>query len=108
MSEKLFYMKPIGWNNPSSCCCDRTTPVVKLDLLHFKQKGPDLEGKASIRVEVTVLFSVSKACCLGAPHDQSFNLWVSTWRGWAILEKLQMTLCSKFTNPIKDSTPFTF
>ncbi len=75
-------MKPIGWNNPSSCCCDRTAPVVKPDVSHSKWKGPDLEGKVSVGVEVTVLFSTSKACCLAAPHNQSFDLWVSAWRGW--------------------------
>src|SRR6266481_2591997 len=52
MSEKLFDMKPIRWNSLSSCCCDRTAPVVKLDASHSRQKGPDLEGKASIGVEV--------------------------------------------------------
>ena len=92
MLEKLFDMKPIGWNNPSSCCCNRTAPVAKLDALHSKWKGLDLEGKASVRVEVTALFSTSKACCSAAPHDQSFDLWVSTWRGQAILEKLLMNL----------------
>src|SRR5258707_11562756 len=78
MSEKLFDMKPIGWNSLSSCCCDRTAPMVKLDASHSKWKGPDLEGKASVGAEVTALFSASKACCLAAPHDQSFNLQVST------------------------------
>ena len=85
-------MKPIGWNNPSSCCCDRMAPVAKLDVSHSRQKGLDLEGKVSIGAEVTVLFSMSKACCSAAPHDQSFNLQVSAWRGWAISEKLQMNL----------------
>src|SRR5258705_5674488 len=87
-------------NNPSSCFCDRTAPVVKLDASHSRWKGPDLDGKASIGAEVTALFSASKACCLAAPQDQSFDLWVSTWWGWAILEK--------FTNPIKDWMSFTF
>src|SRR5260221_10919947 len=81
MSEKLFDMKPIRWNSPSSCCCDRTAPMAKLDALHSGQKGPDLDGKASMGAEVTVLFSASKACCLAAPHDQSFNFQVSMWRG---------------------------
>src|SRR5258707_10234043 len=92
VSEKLFNMKPIRWNNPSSCCCNRMAPVVKLDALHSKWKGPDLEGKANIRVEVTALFSASKACCSAAPHNQSFDLWVSAWRGQAILVKLWMNL----------------
>ncbi len=52
-------------------------PVVKLDALHSRWKGLDLDGKASMGVEVTVLFSASKACCSATPHDQSFNLWVS-------------------------------
>ena len=77
MLEKLFDMKPIGWNNPSSCCCDRMAPVVKLDALHSRWKGPDLNGKASAGAEVTVLFSASKACYSAAPHDQSFDLQVS-------------------------------
>ena len=81
MSEKLFDMKPIGWNSPSSCCCDRMAPVVKLDASHSRWKGLDLEGKASMGVEMTVLFSMSKACCSAAPHDQSFNFQVSAWRG---------------------------
>src|SRR5258708_3505853 len=80
MSEKLFDMKPIGWNNPSSCCCDRMAPVAKLDASHSKWKGPDLEGKVSVGAGVTALFSTSKACCL-ATHDQSFDLQVSAWRG---------------------------
>src|SRR5258708_27089175 len=98
MLEKLFDMKPIGWNNPSSCCCNRTAPVAKLDALHSKWKGLDLEGKASVRVEVTALFSMSKACCFATPHNQSFDfdLQVSTWRGQAISEKLQMNLWYKF------------
>src|SRR5258708_30223665 len=77
MSEKLFDMKPIRWNSPSSCCCDRTAPVAKLDASHSRWKGPDLDGKASLGVEVTVLFSTSKACCSAAPHDQSFDFRVS-------------------------------
>src|SRR6266481_1868984 len=81
MSEKLFDMKPIGWNSLSSCCCNKTAPVVKLDASHSRQKGLDLEGKASVGVEVMALFSMSKACCSAAPHDQSFNFWVSMWRG---------------------------
>src|SRR5258707_15643847 len=85
-------MKPIRWNSLSSCCCDRMAPVAKLDASYSRQKGPDLEGKASMGVEVMVLFSTSKACCSAAPHDQSFNFQVSVWRGWAILEKLQMNL----------------
>src|SRR5258708_39755774 len=80
MSKELFNMKPIGWNNPSSCCCNRMAPMAKLDASHSKQKGLDLDRKASIRAEVTALFSTSKACCSAAPHDQSFNLQVSTWR----------------------------
>src|SRR5258705_11475904 len=77
MLEKLFDMKPIGWNSPSSCCCDRTAPMVKLDALHSRQKGLDLDGKVSMGAEVMALFSTSKACCLAAPHDQSFDFWVS-------------------------------
>src|SRR5258705_549340 len=73
MLEKLFDMKPIGLNSPSSCCCNRTAPVAKLDASHSRWKGPDLDGKASVGVEVMALFSASKACCLAAPHDQSFN-----------------------------------
>src|SRR5258707_12723424 len=92
VSKKFFDMKPIGWNNPSSCCCNRMAPMAKLDASHSKWKGPDLDRKASIGAEVTALFSASKACCSAAPHDQSFNLQVSTWRGEAILEKLQMNL----------------
>src|SRR5258707_13814852 len=92
MSKKLFNMKPIRWNNPSSCCCNRMAPVAKLDALHSKWKGPDLDRKASVREEVTALFSASKACYSAAPHDQSFNLQVSAWRGQAISEKLQMNL----------------
>ena len=41
----------------------------------------DLEGKASVGAEVTAFFNVSKACCSAAPHDQSFDFQVSTWRG---------------------------
>src|SRR5258708_5449858 len=108
MSEKLFDMKPIRWNSPSSCCCDRTAPMAKLDASHSRQKGPDLDGKASMGVEVTVLFSTSKACCSAAPHVQSFNFQVSTWRGWAISEKSWMNLQWKFTNPMKDWTSLTF
>src|SRR5258705_12921847 len=92
MLEKLFDMKPIRWNSPSSCCCNRTAPMAKLDASHSRQKGPDLDGKVSVGVEVMVLFSASKACCLAAPHDQSFDFWVSAWRGWAISEKSQMNL----------------
>src|SRR5260370_28908471 len=66
-------MKPIRWNSLSSCCCNRMAPVAKLDALHSRWKGPDLEGKASIGAEVTALFSMSKACCSAAPHDQSFD-----------------------------------
>src|SRR5260370_28070859 len=95
-------------NNPSSCCCDRTAPVVKLDASHSRRKGPDLDRKASIGAEVTALFSTSKACCLAAPHDQSFDFWVSTWRGWKISENSQMNLQYKFTNPINDLTSLTF
>src|SRR5258708_3026676 len=83
MSEKLLDMKPIRWNSPSSCCCDRTAPMVKLDASHSRQKGLDLDGKASMGAGVTVLFSASKACCSAAPHDQSFDFWVSVWRGQA-------------------------
>src|SRR5258705_478120 len=90
--EKLFDIKPIRWNNPSSCCCDRMAPMAKLDALHSKWNGLDLDGKVSVGAEVTALFSTSKACCSAAPHDQSFNLQVSTWRGQAISEKLQMNL----------------
>src|SRR6266404_2243548 len=75
MLEKLFDMKPIRWNSLSSCCCDRTAPMAKLDASHSRQKGLDLDGKASMGVEVTALFSASKACCLAAPHDQSFDFW---------------------------------
>src|SRR5258705_10330760 len=92
MLEKLFDMKPIRWNSLSSCCCDRTAPVAKLDASHSRQKGPDLDGKVSVGVEVTALFSASKACCLAAPHDQSFDFQVSAWRGWAISEKSWMNL----------------
>ena len=92
MLEKLLDMKPIGWNNPSSCCCDRTAPVVKLDALHSRQKRPDLEGNTSTGAEVTAFFSVSKAHCSVAPHDQSFDFQVSAWRGWAISEKFWMNL----------------
>src|SRR5260370_9372829 len=98
MLEKLFDMKPIGWNSPSSCCCDRMAPMVKLDASHSRQKGPDLEGKASIGAEVMALFSTSKACCSAAPHNQSFDFWVSAWRGQAISEKLHINRQSKFTN----------
>src|SRR5258708_8652975 len=101
MSEKLFDMKPIGWNSPSSCCCDRTAPMAKLDALHSRWKGLDLDGKASMGVEVTALFSASKACCSAAPHDQSFNFRVSMWRGWAISQKSQINLQYKFMNPMK-------
>src|SRR5258707_12893966 len=107
MSEKLFDMKPIGWNSPSSCCCNRTAPMAKLDALHSRWKGPDLDGKVSMGAEVTVLFSASKACCLAVPHDQSFNFWVSMWRGQAILEKSRMNLWSNFMNPLKDCPSLT-
>src|SRR5258707_1002071 len=60
MLEKLFDMKPIRWNSLSSCCCDRMAPVAKLDALHSRWKGLDLEGKASMGVEVMALFSASK------------------------------------------------
>src|SRR5258707_887651 len=73
MLEKLFDMKPIGWNSLSSCCCDRTAPMVKLDALHSRWKGLDLDGEVSMGAEVMALFSTSKACCLAAPHDQSFD-----------------------------------
>src|SRR5258708_5544920 len=69
MSEKLFDMKPIRWNSPSSCCCNRTAPVVKLDASHSRQKGPDLDGKASVGAEVMVLFSASQACWLWSVCD---------------------------------------
>src|SRR5258707_14798276 len=108
MSKKLFDMKPIGWNNPSSCCCDRMAPVAKLDASHSKQKGLDLDRKASVREEVTALFSALKACCLAAPHDQSFDLQRSAWRGRTFLEKLWINLWQKFMNPMKDWTSFTF
>src|SRR5260221_9852798 len=81
MLEKLFDMKPIRWNSPSSCCCNRTAPMAKLDASHSRWKGPDLDGKVSMGAEVMVLFSASKACCSAAPHDQSFDFWVSVWRG---------------------------
>src|SRR5258708_20931539 len=102
MVEKLFDMKPIGWNSLAFCCCDRTASVAKLDALHSRRKGSDLDGKASVGVEVTALFSASKACCLAAPHDQSFDFQVSMWRGQAILEKSQMNLWEEFMNPMKD------
>src|SRR5258707_1314513 len=75
--EKLFNIKPIGWNNPSSCCCDRTAPVAKLDASHSNQKRLDSEGNASVGAEVTVFFNASKACCSAAPHDQFFDFRVS-------------------------------
>src|SRR5258708_2272161 len=90
--EKLFDIKPIGWNNSSSCCCDRMAPMVKLDASHPRQKRPDLEGKVSMGVEVMVFFNALKACCSAAPHDQSFDFQVSTWRGQVISEKFQMNL----------------
>src|SRR5258707_9088692 len=34
----------------SSCCCDRTAPVAKLDASHSNRKRLDLEGNASIGV----------------------------------------------------------
>src|SRR5258708_34706718 len=95
-------MKPIRWNSPSSCCCDRMAPVAKLDALYSRQKGPDLEGKASVGAEGTALFSVSKACCSAAPHDQSFDFWVSAWRWQAISEKLWMDIWSKFMARMQD------
>ena len=49
---------------------NNSNTMVKLDALHSKWKGPDLDGKASIGAEVTPLFSTSKACCLAAPHHQ--------------------------------------
>src|SRR5258708_12096221 len=107
MSEKLFDMKPIGWNSLSSCCCDRTAPVAKLDASHSRQKGPDLDGKASVGAEVMALFSASKACCSAAPHDQSFDFWVSTWRGQAISEKSHTNLGTNFTTPYKNPPPYT-
>src|SRR5258705_8979850 len=76
MLEKLFDIKPIGWNNPSSCCCNRMAPVAKLDASHSRWKRPDLEGKASVGAEVMVFFNASKACCSAVPHDQSFNFQV--------------------------------
>src|SRR5260221_12323777 len=81
MLEKLFDIKPIRWNNPSSCCCDRTAPMVKLDASHSRQRRLDLEGKASMGAEVMMFFNMLKACCSAAPHDQSFNFQVSMWRG---------------------------
>src|SRR5258708_19989644 len=101
-------MKPIGWNSPSSCCCDRTAPMAKLDALHSRQKGLDLDGKASVGAEVMSLFSVSKACCSAAPHDQSFNFQVSMWRGWVFLEKPQINLSYTLLNPINNRTSLTF
>src|SRR5260370_8990551 len=108
MLEKLFDMKPIGWNSPSSCCCDRTAPMAKLDASHSRRKGPDLDGKVSGGAEVMVLFSASKACCLAAPHDQSFDFRVRMWRGWPISEKLQMNLKYTFMNPMTDWTSLPF
>src|SRR5258708_33080223 len=87
-----FDIKPIGWNNPSSCCCNRMAPMVKLDASHSRQKRLDLEGKASMGAEVMVFFNTSKACCSTAPHNQSFDFQVSAWRGQAISEKFQMNL----------------
>src|SRR5260221_14249846 len=107
MSEKLFDMKPIGWNSPSSYCCDRTAPMAKVDASHSRQKGPDLDGKGSVGGEVMALFSASKACCSAAPHDQSFDCWVSMWRGWPISEKSWVNLQSKFPNPIRNCTSLT-
>ena len=66
--------------------------MVKLDASHSRWKRPDLEGKASMGVEVMAFFNVSKACCSAMPHDQSFDFQVSTWRGQAISEKFQMNL----------------
>src|SRR5258708_12435822 len=106
MSEKLFNIKPIGWNNPSSCCCDRTAPVAKLDASHSRWKRPDLEGKVSMGAEVTAFFNASKACCSAVPHDQSFNFRVSTWRGQVILEKFWINLWYKSTIPIKNCPSF--
>src|SRR5258707_3842671 len=57
----------------SSCCCDRTAPVAKLDASHSNRKRPDLEGNTSVGVEVMAFFSTSKACCSAAPHDQFFD-----------------------------------
>ena len=51
--------------------------MAKLDASHSRQKGPDLDGKASVGAEVMALFSASKACCSAAPHDQFFDFWVS-------------------------------
>src|SRR5258707_13552779 len=108
MVEKLFDMKPIAWNSLSSCCCDRTAPMVKLDASHSRQKGLDLDGKVSMGVEVTVLFSASKACCSAAPHDLSFDFWVSTWRGQPILENAEMKVWEKIMNTMRDWRSWTF
>src|SRR5258708_13151489 len=104
MLEKLFDMKPIRWNSPSSCCCNRTAPMAKLDESHSRRKGPDLDGKVSMGAEVMALFSTSKACCLAAPHDQSFYFRVRAWRGQPILETSWMTLGYKFMTPINNYT----
>src|SRR5260221_6552124 len=47
-----LFRSPIRWNSPSSCCCDRTAPMAKLDASHSRQKGLDLDGKVSVGVEV--------------------------------------------------------
>src|SRR5260370_37216141 len=90
--REAFDIKPIRWNNASSCCCTRMAPMAKLDASHSRWKRPDLEGKASVGAEVMAFFNTSKACCSAAPHNQSFDFRVSAWRGQAILEKFQMNL----------------
>src|SRR5258707_5094284 len=108
MLEKLFDMKPIRWNSPSSCCCDRTAPVAKLDALHSRQKGLDLDGKVSVGAEEMALFSTSKACRSAAPHDQSFKFRLSAWGGGAFSDQPWINLTQKVMNPMTDWPSSTF
>src|SRR5258705_12873917 len=61
--REAFDIKPIRWNNPSSCCCDRMAPMAKLDASHSRWKRLGLEGKVSMGAEVMAFFNALKACC---------------------------------------------
>ena len=64
---------------PSSCCWERTAPVVKLEASHSKWNGPVSDGNARTGAEVTAVFSVSKAFCSGGPQDHFLDFCVRAW-----------------------------
>src|SRR5258708_39670612 len=55
-----------------------------------EKTGLGQEGKHWGRGDSTL--QCIEGLLLGCSHDQSFDLWVSAWRGWGISEKLQMNL----------------